>query len=95
LDETKRNGKSYRKGFMCCNVVMCVVVMVGLDGRKWKGLQKGVFMCCNVLMCVVFMDGRKGGKCKGLHKGVFMCCNVVMCAEVTACEREREMERIT
>jgi hypothetical protein len=29
-------------GFMCCNVVMCVVVMVGGEGGKWEGLQKGV-----------------------------------------------------
>jgi hypothetical protein len=30
------------RGFMCCNVVMCVVVMVGGERGKWKGLQKGV-----------------------------------------------------
>jgi hypothetical protein len=34
------------RGYVCCNVVMCAVVMVGGEGRKKKGLQKGV-------LCVV------------------------------------------
>ena len=38
---------------MCCNVVMCAVVIGWGRGGKWKGLQKGVFMCCNVVMCGV------------------------------------------
>jgi hypothetical protein len=29
-------------GAESCNVVMCVEVMVGGEGGKWKGLQKGV-----------------------------------------------------
>jgi hypothetical protein len=38
--------KGTEMDFVCCNVVMCVVVMVGGEGGKWKVLQKGV-------LCVV------------------------------------------
>jgi hypothetical protein len=32
------------RGFVCCNMVMCVVVVVGREGGKWKWLEKGVFV---------------------------------------------------
>jgi hypothetical protein len=32
-------------GFVCYNVVMCAVVIVGGEGGKWKRLQNMVCMC--------------------------------------------------
>jgi hypothetical protein len=31
-----------KRGFVCCNVVMCAVVMVGGEGGKWKRVQKWI-----------------------------------------------------
>jgi hypothetical protein len=49
------------RGFMCCNVVMCVVVVIGGEGGKWKGLQKG-FLCAviYVISAVVMVGETKG-----------------------------------
>jgi hypothetical protein len=44
---------------------MCVVVMVGGERGKWKGLQNGGFMCCNVVMYVVVMVEEREGNGKG------------------------------
>ena len=69
--------------------------MVGGEGGKWKGLQKGDCMCCNVVMCAVVTGWGEGGKSKVLQNGVFMCCNVVMCGVVTGWGRGMELESVT
>ena len=70
-------------------------LLVGGEGGKWIGLQKGVCMCCYVVICGVVSGWGEGGKWKGLQKGVFMCCNVVICGVVTGWGRGGEMERVT
>ena len=37
-----------------------VWLVVGGEGGKWKGFQKGVFMCCNVVMCSVVTGWGRG-----------------------------------
>jgi hypothetical protein len=41
--EREGNRKGYRKGFVCCNVVMSAGVTGLGAGGKWVGLKKGGF----------------------------------------------------
>ena len=60
-----------------------VWLLVGGEGGKWKGLQRGGFMCCNVVMCGVVTVWGRVREMECVTERGFYCCNVVMCGVVT------------
>ena len=56
-----------------------VWLLVGGEGGKWKGLQKGVFMCCNVVMCGVVIGWGSGREMERVTERGFY---VLKCGDV-------------
>jgi hypothetical protein len=52
--------RGYRKGFVCCNVVIFVAVTGWWKGRKMESVTERGFLCCNMVMCVVVMVWGEG-----------------------------------